>query len=62
MHDEEHEQMRANLFQEYANGGLQILAEKLRGVDGYLNHILLMLMNQHQQSETDFGIDLDGII
>lgn len=62
MHDEDHEQMRANLFQEYANGGLQILEEKLRGVDGYLNHILLMLMNQQQQSETDFGIDLDGII
>ena len=62
MHDEDHELMRANLFQEYANGGFQILAEKLRGVDGYLNHVLLILMNQQQQPETDFGIDLDGLI
>jgi dnd system-associated protein 4 len=37
------EQQRINIFEEYANGGLEILEQELRGAVDYTERILLML-------------------
>ncbi|MFM6079052.1 MAG: DNA phosphorothioation-associated protein 4, partial [Dolichospermum sp.] len=42
-HGEEHEKQRNGIFEEYANGGLEILQNELRGAVDYSERILLFL-------------------
>lgn len=53
--DEDYEDKRIHIFEEYANGGLEILQEELRGSVDYSDQILLFLSYErtknHQQDE-----------
>jgi dnd system-associated protein 4 len=42
-HEEEYEKQRNGIFEEYANGGLEILQNELRGAVDYSERILLFL-------------------
>jgi dnd system-associated protein 4 len=47
------EQQRINIFEEYANGGLEILEQELRGAVDYTERILLMLSVPIDARNTD---------
>ncbi|MCX7592920.1 MAG: DNA phosphorothioation-associated protein 4 [Fischerella sp.] len=55
LNQEEHEAKRNHIFEEYANGGLEILQSELRGAVDYSERILLLLsyerINTEQQDE-----------
>jgi dnd system-associated protein 4 len=55
INEEEYERQRNHIFEEYANGGLEILQNELRGSVDYSERILLFLsyerMNIEQQDE-----------
>lgn len=52
--DEESDHQRAKIFQEYANGGLEILQEKLRGSVDYGEQILLLLESMREDKNLSF--------
>ncbi|MGE5655634.1 MAG: DNA phosphorothioation-associated protein 4 [Actinomycetota bacterium] len=53
------EEQRLTLFEEYANGGLEILREELRGAGDYLDQLLLMLIAERFKEEsTNQSFDL----
>lgn len=52
--DEESDQERAKIFQEYANGGLEILKEKLHGVVNHMDQILLLLSSIREDQSLGF--------
>jgi dnd system-associated protein 4 len=57
-HEEEYEKQRNEIFEEYANGGLEILQNELRGAVDYSDRILLFLSyeranNQKEDEEFD---------
>lgn len=47
------EEKRLEIFEEYANGGLEILREELRGQVDYSQGILLLLMSERFKKETE---------
>ncbi|MBW4679698.1 MAG: DNA phosphorothioation-associated protein 4 [Microcoleus vaginatus WJT46-NPBG5] len=49
--DEKAEEERTHIFEEYANGGLEILREELRGAVDYSERILLMLISDRQKQD-----------
>lgn len=49
--DVESEERRIQIFEEYANGGLEILQEELRGAVDYTERLLLMLISERTKSE-----------
>lgn len=49
--EEEYEDMRTHIFEEYANGGLEILAVELRGSVEYSERILLFLISDKGNKE-----------
>ncbi len=55
LNEEEYERQRNHIFEEYANGGLEILQNELRGSVDYSERILLFLsyerMNEEKQDE-----------
>ncbi|MEH2283000.1 MAG: DNA phosphorothioation-associated protein 4 [Nostoc sp.] len=55
INEEEYERQRNHIFEEYANGGLEILQNELRGSVDYAERILLFLsyerMNEEKQDE-----------
>ena len=53
--DVEVESDRIHIFEEYANGGLEILREELRGAVDYTERLLLMLSLQRGQQEQSPG-------
>jgi dnd system-associated protein 4 len=54
---------RAIIFEEFANGGLEILREELRGAVDYLETTLLLIASQQQKcSEPLGGFDLGRLI
>ncbi len=53
--DVEVESDRIHIFEEYANGGLEILREELRGAVDYTERLLLMLSLQRGQQERSPG-------
>jgi dnd system-associated protein 4 len=55
-HQPEFEQQRFHIFEEYANGGLEILARELRGAVDYTERILLMLSTQSDRSTEEFDL------
>lgn len=53
------EQKRIQIFEEYANGGLEILQEELRGAVDYTERILLLLITEREkpkQSQEEFDL------
>jgi dnd system-associated protein 4 len=47
------EEKRAQIFEEYANGGLEILRDELRGIVDYSEQLLLILKAERWQSEPE---------
>lgn len=61
--DEKAEANRVEIFEEYANGGLTVLEDELRGSVDYAERILLMLMaERHQKSQTEEEFDLSRFL
>jgi len=57
--DETSEEQRLTIFEEYANGGLEILREELRGAGDYLDQILLLLISERfKETSTEQSFDL----
>ncbi|MFQ4134714.1 DNA phosphorothioation-associated protein 4 [Nodosilinea sp. PGN35] len=56
--DEVHDYIRVEIFEQYVNGGLEILASELSGSVDYSDQVLLMLKlkKQTQQSSTNFDL------
>ncbi|PLZ99954.1 DNA phosphorothioation-associated protein 4 [Fischerella thermalis CCMEE 5268] len=58
--DEKYENQCLRIFEEYANGGLEILQTELRGAVDYSERLLLIMMNErfnkNLPEETDFDL------
>ncbi|MFN9858387.1 MAG: DNA phosphorothioation-associated protein 4, partial [Pseudanabaena sp.] len=55
--DEESGNIRVQIFEEYANGGLEVLQNTLQGSVDYTDAILLMLLaEKDQESLEDFDL------
>lgn len=57
--DEIAEEQRAHIFEEYANGGLEILREEFRGAVDYTERLLLILVSERDkqgQPEEEFDL------
>ncbi|MFM7600814.1 MAG: DNA phosphorothioation-associated protein 4 [Pseudanabaena sp.] len=55
--DEESGNIRVQIFEEYANGGLEVLQNTLQGSVDYTDAILLMLLaEKDQESVEDFDL------
>lgn len=58
-HEEEYERQRNQTFEEYANGGLEILQKELHGAVDYSEQILLLLSYEktsHEEQEEEFDL------
>ena len=63
LHNVRREEEIIKIFEEYANGGLAILAEKLQGAIDYSERILLILSQEMQpKSKTDAEFDLSRFL
>jgi dnd system-associated protein 4 len=51
------EQQRINIFEEYANGGLELLAQELCGAVDYTERILLILSASMDAHKTDLSTE-----
>ena len=58
----EFEQQRIQIFEEYANGGLEILEQELRGAVDYTERILLMLSTPLDRSNTATEFNLSKFL
>jgi dnd system-associated protein 4 len=57
--EEEYEDQRTQIFEEYANGGLEILQNELRGAVDYSERLLLVLISERgnkEHSEEEFDL------
>lgn len=60
--DEECDRLRVQIFQEYANGGLELLDKELYGIQEPLERILLILYSERQSQQADAeDIDIDKL-
>lgn len=48
----ESEPKKTKIFEEYANGGLEILQEEFRGAVDYTNHLLLLLISERDRPDS----------
>jgi dnd system-associated protein 4 len=53
LYEEEYETQRNSIFEEYANGGLEILQNELRGAVDYSERILLFLSYERTNTERE---------
>ncbi|BAZ89882.1 MULTISPECIES: DNA phosphorothioation-associated protein 4 [Cylindrospermopsis] len=53
--NDEEEKQRNQIFEEYANGGLEILETQIRGSVDYTERILLFLQREHQTIDGEDG-------
>jgi dnd system-associated protein 4 len=61
--DEIAEEKRIQIFEEYANGGLDILRDELRGAVDYSERLLLILSGERFKKETpEDGFDLSRFL
>lgn len=59
LNEEEYERQRNHIFEEYANGGLEILQNELRGSVDYSERLLLVLISERgtkEQLEEEFDL------
>jgi dnd system-associated protein 4 len=60
--DEEADQARVKIFQEYANGGLELLQNEIRAVEKYKEQILLILYSEkNRQIDGEEDLDINKI-
>lgn len=58
-HHSEIEELRLQIFAEYANGGLEIMREEFRGTVDYLEQLLLLLSKERSaQNQLNLEFDL----
>jgi dnd system-associated protein 4 len=61
--DESAEEKRTHIFEEYANGGLEILRDELRGSVDYSERILLILSSERlKKSSSEEGFNLSKFL
>jgi dnd system-associated protein 4 len=61
--EKEYEEQRIHIFEEYANGGLEILRDELRGAVDYSERILLILSwEREKQTGTQEEFDLSRFL
>jgi len=61
--DETSEEKRIHIFEDYANGGLEILRDELRGAVDYTERILLILSSERFKEESpEDGFDLSRFL
>jgi dnd system-associated protein 4 len=61
--EEEYEDKRTQIFEEYANGGLEILQNELRGAVDYSERLLLVLISgRDKQDKSDEEFDLSKFL
>ncbi|MEO1095389.1 MAG: DNA phosphorothioation-associated protein 4 [Cyanobacteria bacterium J06638_28] len=60
--DDESDRRRVEIFQEYVNGGLEILAAELSGTVDYAEQLLLMLKVQKEMGQSDQEFDLSRFL
>lgn len=56
------EEKRTQIFEEYANGGLEILRDELRGIVDYSEQLLLVLSTERGQSEPEEDFNLSRFL
>jgi dnd system-associated protein 4 len=49
--DEKTEEQRTHIFEEYANGGLEILRDEMRGAVDYTERLILILASERKKKE-----------
>lgn len=60
--DEESDRLRVQIFQEYANGGLELMSKELYGISNPLERTLLILYSERQKQQADSEeLDLDRL-
>jgi dnd system-associated protein 4 len=61
---DKYENQRLRLFEEYANGGLEILQNEMRGAVDYTERLLLIMLNErfHENLDEDTSFDLRKFI
>lgn len=59
-----YENKRLRIFEEYANGGLEILQNELRGAVDYLDRLLLILISERftEKLENELSFDLSRFL
>ena len=60
--DDDSDRRRVEIFQEYVNGGLEILAAALSGTVDYAEQLLLMLKLQKETGQGDREFDLSRFL
>ena len=61
--DETSEEQRAHIFEEYANGGLEILRDEFRGAVDYSERLLLILNSERvKQAQPEEEFDLSRFL
>ncbi len=62
-HEKEYEEKRIHIFEEYANGGLEILRDEFRGAVDYSERLLLILSSEREkQTRTEEEFDLSRFL
>jgi len=59
VNNQEADEQRIGIFEEYANGGLEILQEELRGAVDYCERIILLLSSERshkEEQQEDFNL------
>ncbi|WP_035988086.1 DNA phosphorothioation-associated protein 4 [Leptolyngbya sp. KIOST-1] len=63
LHDDEvHDYIRVEIFEQYVNGGLEILASELSGSVDYSDQVLLILKLRKQTQQADKDFDLSKFL
>ena len=60
--DEKSDEQRLKIFEEYANGGLEILQDELRGAVDYSERILLILSSEREKPQQQEDFDLSRFL
>ena len=60
--DDNSDEQRIKIFEEYANGGLEILQDELRGAVDYSERILLILSFERIQTQEEEDFDLSRFL
>ena len=60
--DEKSDEQRLKIFEEYANGGLEILQDELRGAVNYSERILLILSSEREKQQQHEDFDLSRFL
>ena len=62
VNDGDYDDERTHIFEEYANGGLEVLRSELRGAVDYTERILLILISERLNRNSEEEIDLSSLI